>query len=640
MVRYKPVKKRQLNTSHIERTHFKGTKDKPVVCEACGKVVYTNMKQYHLPHCKGYTRLEGESHVMAYLRHFNKEEYNMIKMFEQIYDSWYENILDSVVKNKFKEGYINSSGEGAIANKNYTNADALFKHKRAEADDKGLLEHKGLKKEAPEEFKKEYNKANIRRYNKVDKQKVFDSWFGTTEKVREINGIKQSVFEFYSLSVYFNPVESNVVVFDIDLYDDEGKKIYQELIAVLYSMKIPDSAIVATTSGNAYGHVTLNFAQAVPAKVLKEFAESVKSRLRIRGVTKKQVDSIEVMGFTNGDTIKIPFSTHHITGNKSYMIDKDGNEVEDVVYAITHKKPLDYNSISKWVPLGVKAKRAYKKILQEDNISEADFIFNLSSDYTVENAERLLREGVQGIGQRNSSLHIVAVYLNKCRKLKRHEAEIRLRTWIASKWDAEAKNHEVEGMLKTTLDSAYTNRYNLQGIPHYWLTKSQAELIYNLKFDTCKIPKGPNSIAPTDELYTKKACTSLLLHMINYKFVGNYNQYEIALSQFREYGVTGHKMDVKDVQLDLMYLLNAIHFDPKGKPRGYNAKDYEANKGFLPDFYYTFKYTLTGGLDDLMKEDGQPFVRIDLAYNKQTLYENFLASYELALEEEKSLKLS
>lgn len=117
----------------------------------------------------------------------------------------------------------------------------------------------------------------------------------------------------FAVGVYAGPLSSKFVCFDVDLADED---VVHRLIDGIEEFGFPRDRIYVSSSGGKGFHVEIFFSQLMYTKVLLCFYHSVIQRL---GLDPKKVEFRP----THGQSIKLPLSVHHKTGNVCWYLDRE-----------------------------------------------------------------------------------------------------------------------------------------------------------------------------------------------------------------------------------------------------------------------------------------------------------------------------
>lgn len=129
--------------------------------------------------------------------------------------------------------------------------------------------------------------------------------------------------QVYAVAVYAGPKTSKFVCFDVDIPD---KEVVRKVISAIEEFGFPRDRIYVSTSGGKGYHVELFFTDIMFTKHLINMYSTICAK---HGFDERKIEFRP----THGQSIKLPLSRHHKTGNICWYLDRDTLEpIEDIEY--------------------------------------------------------------------------------------------------------------------------------------------------------------------------------------------------------------------------------------------------------------------------------------------------------------------
>lgn len=259
--------------------------------------------------------------------------------------------------------------------------------------------------------------------------------------------------------VFSGNIYTKFICFDVDIRNPKlAKQATRKLINTLIDIGIEKNFIHVSFSGSKGFHVEIFFDDLVFVEDMRQFYLIILNMSELLNIDCGQVELRPLP--VNG--VKLPLGTHFKTGNICWFCDVETLEVvQDYNYILGIEK-LDTDYFHKLININKITIDDDLKNIEENYTPLEKYKDNIDPEYTVENIQELIQNGLDRTGTRHNSLLRIAKYYRYC-GYSHQQAKDMLIEWMGKQdkklyttsWDDVIKD------IEKICEPKYYNTYTL-----------------------------------------------------------------------------------------------------------------------------------------------------------------------------------
>ncbi len=255
---------------------------------------------------------------------------------------------------------------------------------------------------------------------------------------------------------------TDLIAFDLDSKDGDCLEVLEKLVDKLYSYNVKEENILCSYSGSKGYHVDIFLEESIDIDTAKKFQEMLKIDT-LRNSNSKVV--IEFRG-TNRQGYKLPLGYHYKTGNRCYLCNQHGLEIDDS--ECLTKKRLNVNVIKEAVDINYEHTVIIDPVINDVKVLDIHIAENENRRKKIEDlllgdtSDTIITKSYIKTNVKNSSrsflIYEVTLYLKLVLNQTEEQALAILEFWVKNRWDKSLVDKECMDHIKSNVKSVYNGR--------------------------------------------------------------------------------------------------------------------------------------------------------------------------------------